>query len=221
MWAFATRSRVSNCQRFINALNVTKASSPVYLRLDEDDPELITLLKLSWPKEFLIVVGPRVRISACMQEVFTKFPNELWYGVLADDLIPKTVHWDQRLIEAAGTNDISHADDVYEKRIRICHPCVGGDLVRLVGCFGLPVVQHCGTDTIWENIHHHFKRNNRQEDVIVEHAHFNFGQSELDQTYQESQAIRQDDKRAYNQWMNEHYTLLLNKIEQKFGWSAE
>lgn len=219
MWAFATRSRVGNCQRFINTWIKTKASSPVYLRLDKDDPDLEQLLALPWPSEFLITVGPRARISKCMQEMFEKFPTEPWYGVLADDLIPRTDYWDQKLISAAGTNDISYADDIHEKAIRICHPCVGGDLVRAVGFFGLPVVQHFGTDTVWENIHHHFNRNNKQHDVIVEHAHFNFGQAQLDQTYQESQAIRYSDKQAYKQWMEEHYSSVLTKIEQTFGWT--
>lgn len=221
MWAFATRSRVNNCQRFIQSWHATQASSPVYLRLDEDDPDLDKLLELPWPAEFLVTVGPRARIGVCMQEMFKNSPNEPWYGILADDLIPKTMHWDQRLILAASNNDISHANDVHEKAIRICHPCVGGDLVRLVGFFGLPTVQHFGTDTFWERVHHHFKRNNKQIDVIIEHAHFNFGQAELDQTYRESQAIRRDDKRAYNEWMDKNYEATLEKIAQEFGWSTE
>lgn len=218
MWVFATRSRINNCKRFIDAWNQTNASTKVYVRLDQDDPDLDSIKNLPWPSTFEIHVGPRARIGPAMQEMFEFYPNEPWYGVLADDVIPQTMHWDQLLIEAAGTNSISCANEVHEKRVRICHPCVGGDLVRLVGCFAIPTVKHFGTDTLWESIHHCCGLNNRLDHVILEHAHFNFGQSELDQTYVESQALRQQDKRAYKAWMNENFDNILQKVNQVYGW---
>lgn len=219
MWTFATRNRIKNCERFIEAWNSTGANSPVYVRLDDDDPALEQLKLLPWPKSFQIHVGARARLGQSMQEMFVRYPNEPWYGILADDVIPKTQHWDQRLIDAAGNNRVSCANEVHEKAIRICHPCVGGDLVRLVGCFAIPTVKHFGTDTLWESIHHCCDLNNKLHDVVLEHAHFNFGQSELDQTYQESQAIRREDKMAYKTWMNENFDAILHKLNQVYGWN--
>jgi hypothetical protein len=218
MWTFATRNRLSNCKRFINSWHETQASSSVYVRLDQDDPALDALTALPWPKEFTINIGPRARLGQAMQEMFARYPTESWYGILADDVIPKTVRWDQRLIDAAGANKISCANEVHEKQIRICHPCVGGDLVRLVGCFAIPTVRHFGTDTLWECIHHCCDLNNKLHDVVLEHAHFNFGQSELDQTYMESQAIRQQDKLAYKTWMNENFDSVLERCYRAYGW---
>lgn len=219
MWVFATRNRLENCKRFIETWHHTEASSSVYVRMDEDDPALKELLNLSWPLTFEIVVGPRARIGTAMQEMFIKYSNEPWYGIMADDVIPRTLHWDQKLIQAAGTHMISCANEVHEKIIRICLPCVGGDLVRLVGFFSIPGVEHFGTDTFWESIHHCCDLNNRQHDVILEHAHFSFGQSELDQTYRDSQSIRQQDKRAYKAWMNENFDHVLDKLNQAYGWT--
>jgi hypothetical protein len=218
MWVLPTRSRVSNCQRFIKTWHDTKADSFVYVRLDDDDPDLDKLLALPWPDQFEITVGSRARIRVAMEEMFQKYPNESFYGFLADDVIPKTQHWDRRLIEVAAPSDISYANEVWEKQIRICFPCVGGDLVRFVGFFGLPVVDHWGVDTLWERLHHHFKRKNRQEDVILEHAHFNFNQSEIDQTYQDSQALKSKDRAAYDKWMSENFEQLTVKIQERFGW---
>lgn len=218
MWIFATRNRPANCQRFIDAWHATEADSAVYVRLDQDDPSIEQLKQLPWPKQFSVTIGPRARMGEAMQEMFVKFPNEPWYGILADDVIPRTQHWDQQLIEAAGNHSVSCANEVHEKRIRICHPCVGGDLVRLVGCFAIPTVKHFGTDTLWECIHHCCDLNNRLQDVILEHAHFNFGQSELDQTYVESQAVRRQDKIAYKAWMNENFEAILDRCHQAYGW---
>ena len=221
MWIFPTRSRLANCQRFIKAWHNTNASTPVYVRLDNDDPELTDLLKLDWPKEFEKVVGNRTRIGGAMQEMFKKYPNEEWYGMLADDLIPRTSHWDTNLIDKALSHFISYADDLHEKKIRICHPCVHGDLVRLVGFFGLPTVEHFGTDTVLEEIHHKFKLDGLVESVVLEHAHFNFGQSELDQTYKESQSMKELDKQAFRKWMAEEFDLIIEKINKHYGWLCE
>lgn len=218
MWIFATRNRLQNCERFIRAWNETQASSDVYVRIDQDDPSLDQLQRLPWPSTFQVQVGPRVRMGQAMQEMFTRYPNEPWYGILADDVVPKTLHWDQLLIEAAGTNKISCANEVHEKAIRICHPCVGGDLVRLVGCFAIPTVRHFGTDTLWESIHHCCDLNNKLVHVVLEHVHFNFGQSDFDQTYAESQAIRREDKIAYKTWMNENFDQILEKLHKAYGW---
>lgn len=218
MWILATRNRIKNCVRFIQAWNETGADSKVYVRLDEDDPSLEQAKNLPWPAQFSINIGPRARLGQAMQEMFMLYPTEPWYGILADDVIPRTAHWDKLLIEAALPNKVSCANEVHEKKIRICHPCVGGDLVRLVGCFSIPTVQHFGTDTLWECIHHCCDLNNRLDHVILEHAHFNFGQSELDQTYLDSQAIRQQDKRAYKAWMNENFEAILQRCEQAYGW---
>jgi hypothetical protein len=218
MWILATRSRVKNCARFIEAWNQTLSSTPVYIRLDECDPELTAMQSLPWPERFEIAVGPRIRTGPSIQEAFEKYPNLPWYGFLADDVVPRTAHWDQLLVAAATPASISYANDLWEKKARICHPCIGGDLVRFVGFLALPVVKHWGTDTVWERLHHDFGLNNKQQDVVLEHAHFNFDQAPMDQIYEESQALKRDDKKAFRQWMELEYPILANRVGQHFGW---
>lgn len=116
MWILATRNRIKNCHRFIEAWNKTGANSEVYVRLDEDDPSLDQAKSLPWPANFNVNIGPRARMGQAMQEMFTQHPNEPWYGILADDIIPRTNNWDKLLIEAAGTHSISCANEVHEKK---------------------------------------------------------------------------------------------------------
>lgn len=220
MWIFATRNRVDNCKRFIRLWKETEASSPVYLRLDDDDPALEEMKSLPWPKEFILNIGPRVRLAGSMEEMFKNYPNEPFYGLLADDLMPGTLHWDQKLINAAGLDNLSYADEVFEKRIRICHPCVGGDLVRHVGFFAVPGIRHFCTDTFWEELYHYFGKENRQYDVTLAHAHFNFNQSARDQTYDESQAIKTNDTQIFREWKQQNWETVTKSIEERFGWKV-
>lgn len=221
MWILATRGRPNNCNRFIEDWIATKADSPVYVRVDNDDPALEEILKLDWPKQFSVNVGPRARLGECMQEMFTAFPNEPWYGMLGDDLLQKTEHWDRSMIEAAGNNDISSANDVHEKRIRIIHPCVGGDLVRLVGFFAVPGCKHFCVDTFWEEVHHYFNRGNQLRDVILEHAHVNFGQAVADKTFVESQSLRSQDEAVFKEWKAANWDRLIDLIQTTYQWEPK
>jgi len=217
MWVLPTRSRPANCERFINAWIETNASTPVYLRIDSCDPLLDEITSLAWPKEFNIVIGPRQGMKAALQEMFLNYPNESWYGFLADDLLPKTPNWDLKVIEVAGTKNISYPNDLGKKRKRDLptHPCVGGDLVRAIGWFGFPATYHFYLDTIYRYIGQNLNNIYRLEDVIVEHMHFGRGKSELDEIYKQSQEKMRIDSESYNLWIEENGENLIRSLKEK------
>lgn len=217
MWVLPTRSRPANCQRFIQAWNETGASTPVYLRIDSCDPLLEQITALSWPKEFNVVIGPRQGMKAALQEMFLNYPNEPWYGFLADDLLPKTSGWDLRVIEVAGTKNISYPNDLGKKGKRDLptHPCVGGELIRAIGWFGFPATYHFYLDTIFRYIGQNLNNIHRLEDVIVEHMHFGRGKSQLDEIYQQSQSKMKSDSDAYNAWIETHGEQLIQELKNK------
>jgi len=214
MWALATRSRPDNCKRFIQAWHDTQATSPVYVRLDADDPELATLTQLDWPKEFSVHVGPRIGLSRSINEMYQQHPDEAWYGFLADDLVPQTPLWDQLLIEKAGSTDISYPNDGAKETAQPTHPCVGGDLVRAIGWFGIPACHHFFTDTVWRYLGEHLGNIYRLDDVVVEHLHYSMDKSARDQTYIESSDRWKADKRGYRDWIAQEGELLVAKLKR-------
>lgn len=217
MWVLPTRSRLNNCIRFINAWNDSKASTPVYVRLDHCDPHIEELKSLAWPDTFNIVIGPRQGMKSALQEMFLNYPNESWYGFLADDLLPKTPNWDLKVIEVAGNKNISYPNDLGKKGKRDLptHPCVGGDLVRAIGWFGFPATYHFYLDTIFRYIGQNLNNIHRLEDVIVEHMHFGRGKSQLDEIYQQSQAKMRSDSEAYNAWIEKHGEELIKSLKEQ------
>jgi hypothetical protein len=175
------------------------------------------ITSLAWPKEFNIVIGPRQGMKAALQEMFLNYPNESWYGFLADDLLPKTPNWDLKVIEVAGTKNISYPNDLGKKRKRDLptHPCVGGDLVRAIGWFGFPATYHFYLDTIYRYIGQNLNNIYRLEDVIVEHMHFGRGKSELDEIYKQSQEKMRIDSESYNLWIEENGENLIRSLKEK------
>lgn len=220
MWILATRNRVENCERFIAGWNQSKADSAVYVRLDECDNVLSDLLKLPWPGTFSIHVGPRQGLCAAMQEMFYAHPNEPWYGILADDLVPRTLQWDQWLIDRAGSAAISYPNDLGRKIKLPTHPCVGGDLVRAQGWFGLPVVHHYCVDSVYRYIGDELGIKHRLDDVIVEHVHYSEKKSQRDHLYKETSTHKQSDDDAYQTWLQDQGPDLIKRL-RSLGFSSQ
>lgn len=211
MWVLATRSRPDNCRRFIQAWSDTKASTSVLLRFDQCDPALEQLINLDWPQNFQIRIGSRIGLSGSINELFELYPNESWYGMLADDLLPRTMTWDLSLIESCGNWSISYANDL-GARDWPTHPCVGGDLVRAIGWFGLPVCHHYFTDTVWKYLGENLNIIHRLDNVVVEHLHYSLGKSAMDQVYQQSNDHYASDKRAFAHWCRQQGPAVIEKL---------
>jgi hypothetical protein len=214
MWILPTRGRPASLVRFIDAWNKTGATTPVMLRLDDDDVELPNYVAIELPKNFVRVIGPRIGLARSINQVFEIYPNEPWYGLLADDLLPQTPGWDKLLTDKASCWNISYPNDLGKLPDLPTHPCVGGDLIRAIGWFGFPPTKHYFVDTIWQYIGQHLDNIHRLDDVIVEHLHYSTGKSEMDQNYQESSEKWQHDKRAYKDWCNAHGKQLIEKLAE-------
>lgn len=220
MWILATRNRVENCQRFITGWHQSQASTPVYVRIDDCDPAVQDLLALEWPDAFSIHVGPRQGLCAAMQEMFQAHSNEPWYGILADDLVPQTPRWDQLLIDRAGSGAISYPNDLGRKTKLPTHPCVGGDLVRAQGWFGLPVVRHYCVDSVYRYIGEQLGVKYRLDDVIVEHVHYSEKKSQRDQLYKETSRFKQSDDDAFQAWLQDQGPALIQRL-QAMGFNSQ
>jgi hypothetical protein len=215
VWIFATRNRPENCKRFIGAWIKTKASTSVYVRIDDDDSTLDELKSLPWPKEFKVVVGKREGLRAAMQELYLENPNEPWYGLLADDLVPQTENWDILLAERAGNKNISYPNDLGGKPKLPTHPVVGGDLTRALGWFGFPVVQHLYVDTVYQYIGNQLGNLYRMNNVIVEHVHPFWNKTNSDKIYSENKQRAARDKEKYLNWVATEGPTVIDKLKKQ------
>lgn len=218
MWSLPTRGRPQSLQRFVNAYKATNATSKVFVRLDDDDSFLEDYKKIELPDTFILAVGKRQGLKAAMEEMFHTYPNENWYGLGADDLLPQTDQWDKKLAERAGLREISYPNDLGRKTKLPSHPVVGGDLVRAVGWFGHPATHHFFLDNSWKYIGEHLKCIYRMEDVIVEHVHYSGvcnNKAPMDQTYAESKIRLEDDRKLYVTWQEANGTSLIEKLRRQ------
>lgn len=191
MWVLPSRGRPHNALRLFKAYKETEASTPVWLRIDDDD------LGYQQYGNWIVDVGPRLPLSEIYNEAMRKFPDRSWYGFIADDVIPKTPKWDTRLIESAGRDGMAVPDGGHDPD-GTPHFVLGGDLVRSIGWLSLPGLSRLYIDTVWKEIANQMGVLRRVPDVILAHHHFSNGKALMDATYRKPN--READRKIYETW---------------------
>lgn len=227
MFSLPSRGRPHNLRRFLDAYAATRATAPVWLRLDADDPALPEYDAITLPGHWRKTVGPRLpnRCNGCVAEMFETFPDEAAYGLMADDLIPRTIGWDQDLIHAAGHDGLAYGDDLLHGVNLATHPVLGGDFARAIGWLVLPTVLHSFVDTALHLIAMKSGRARYCPNVIVEHMHplaaglNGKPKAPEDDTYR-FRATYAEDQRAFQHWQKTGLDSVVERVNAHFAQKA-
>lgn len=192
MWVIPTRGRPQNISRLLEAFDKTGATTPVLLRLDDDD-------KLTYKTPWTIEIGPRLPLSNYYNEAYQKAPDTPWWGFIGDDVVPETPGWDVALIKAAGSDGMA-----VPKGEGTPHFVLGGKLVQSVGWLALPGLDRLYIDTVWHDIAKKRGVLRYCPDVILRHHHFSNGKALFDQTYRKERKAQ--DKLIYETWRKHDYS---------------
>lgn len=202
MFICPTRGRPDNLRRLVRAVLDTADNPhlPWLVRIDDDDPRLDDYRRINLPVGWKMEIGPRISCTPVFNEGFHKFPNEPWYGLMSDDQMPVTRHWDSTLIGAAGSDKMAYGADGIRDEAIAGMPIIGGDLARSIGWLQLPGLKRLYGDDALQLV---MKRRNALvycADVLIEHWHFSNGKAAMDETYAKPEA--QEDRAIYEAWLS-------------------
>ena len=179
-----TRGRPAGFKAFVQGCLYTKTTEPVVVRADRDDDSIREYGIDKMPGNWRLIIGDRVGMLACLNELFELFPNEDAYGFAADDMVPRTYAWDRKLKEACKPWGVSYGDDLApDGKILGTHPWIAGELPRAIGFFTLPNQYRMGVDAFYREVGWALDRYVFVPGVITEHMHHAWGKSEYDATY--------------------------------------
>lgn len=170
------------------------------LLLDEDDPLLDDYLSIVLPASWTHRVGRRRPLSALYNAAYKRLPQAAWWGFIADDVVPATPNWDQRLVAIAGADGMAVPHGSHDDR-HTPHFVLGGDLVRSIGWLAVPGLDRLYIDTIWQEIA--MKRGVLRvaPDVILWHHHFSNGLALMDSIYRKRR--KAEDRAIYKRFKQE------------------
>lgn len=180
MWLLPSRGRAIQCQQALDAI-AEFGCEPGVLYVHRTFEEYRDIrLPVGWKK----YEGNGAQADQ-MRWFFEAYPNEKWYGWIADDNRPMTPEFDALLAEEAGDwhfvfcNGGRHKTPTdYRGGVPATIPsCMvwGGELVRFVGWWAPPWIKHATIDEHWKYLCARAGLSRYRHDVVVEHLHWRSG----------------------------------------------
>lgn len=187
MWLLPSRGRPKECQEALDAF-AEFGSTPGVLYVHQTHSEYRDIrLPAGWSK----FEGDEAQ-AAQMQWFYQTYPNEKWYGWIADDNRPKTPEFDRHLIDEAGDWHFVYCNggrhktppEAPEKPPATIPSAMmwGGELVRHVGWWAPPWVVHATIDEHWKYLCARAGVTRYRHDIVIEHLHWRSGLRPQDKT---------------------------------------
>jgi hypothetical protein len=201
-----SRSRPANVARLAQAMADTcTAGTQLLVLVDQDDPTLAEYgalgvdLFVAPPGDLRGMTIPLNRAAILAAREYDLV------GFLGDDVLPRTVGWDQRFIDELTKLEtgIVWGDDLLQHDIWPTHVSMTADIIRALGWMAMPALTHLFVDVVWMRLGEKLDRIRYLPDVILEHMHPAAAKATMDDLYTEinSPTTITHDGAAYEHWL--------------------
>ena len=166
-----SRGRPDRLAEMIAAIRATATDKvAVYVGLDKDDWENYDPIP-----DVRYQVRPRMRLAAWtnLLAAAALVDGHEIIGFFGDDHRPRTQGWDLRVREAfdrIGCGLVYCADGLQDERLPTA-PFWSADVLRALGWFYPPTLQHLYADDYWLALANDLDRRSYLQDVLIEHMH--------------------------------------------------
>lgn len=199
-----SRGRPHNLKRLIDAAKNTCTSEyEIFVRLDNDDPKLNEYLELDGAN---FIVGDRIFFTLSLNELAEAaveggYPH---IAILGDDVLPETIGWDDKMIDALNGLGVVYGSDGLEHLHGPdlpTHVIVPTEMYQRLGWIGLPTSRHLFCDNVWRELGK-LTEFIYLPDVKLTHLHRWNQSAPNDQTYEEAndKIKREHDRIAFETW---------------------
>jgi hypothetical protein len=206
-----TRGRPQNLRRLLKAWEETEATADLIACVDTDDPFLDEYVAMDL--DFL-ASGPRQGLVGWTNEAAMEYCDQYRYlGSIGDDHVPRTVGWDRRICDALkelGTG-IAYGDDLIQHEALPTACFLTSNIVRAIGYMCPPSLEHQYIDNVWLGWGRALGLR-YLPDVVIEHMHPVAGQVQGDALYDESAALMDRDRRAFEEYLANSFTSDIAKV---------
>lgn len=226
MWLMPTISRPNQCAEILDRITSSGCATPGVVFINGESHAEEYKEKLTLPSGWkAIICDENIGCIGALNKMFEMFPDEPWYGFLADDeyLEDAPRDWDLKLIEKAGSWDISHGYENLNNGGRAQgYVCIGGDIVRSVGYLGVKECFHnYGFDCLWEWLGGipifgggGMLRIFCIPEIKIDHRHVIRNRSENDSCYQLANSHFEQDRNRFVDWTRIEMPKVIERIKK-------
>lgn len=200
-----SRGRPGMLKRFFE---YSRPREPGIVYLDDDDSD--NYVGVVVPDNWKVEVNPRMTVVEIANHFFRSYPDEPWYGAVADDLICSPDGWDTTLGTSAIGFNVAWADDLINGDTLAGVWFVGGDLARAIGWLNYPGFGHLYGDNVWTEIGRALGTVKYHSEIMTEHLHWSTGKSAYDRTAAERKT--KGDRETYEAFMTGEFPQLVARL---------
>lgn len=210
MWILTSMGRPERIRAVVDSYDWTDAT--VLLVLAEDDKTLPRYLAQQWPASWRIETVPMRGNGPTYNEILHRYPDEKFYGFLADDALLDTPGMLADLEYAAGDWQVAYANDGHHGPALATMPCLGGNLVRTVGYLAPANLVHWAIDNIWTTIGDKGGLLNYRPQARYTHLNPVWGTAVDDKTYQQARINSFGYESIFRAWSINDLPQILNRV---------
>lgn len=231
MWVLPSLDRPHLLKRFFDSYKTTEGSTKGLVLVDKTDPKKEEYLKLEYPEGWTLVLTDAILMGDKVREAWDQIIQDEWVGILNDDHICQTKHWDKLVIEkingknVVGTNDGPTPDKPWNAPNRICGAIAfSAPILKALGWMFPPGLQHLYSDDVWGYLFGQAKCCQILMEVCVEHRHVYNNPEAKDSTFEKVNGnakitdaephggLWDSDRQAFQRWLKEDSQKDLQKV---------
>lgn len=212
------RGRAGNDIRLLETWSKkTEGLSEVLFVCDDDDET---------PRNYECKVTiPRKNVPLKTNTAIELYPDYRFYMFVGDDVV-FTQQWESQFISSCKhPASMVWAYDGAQYQHLPCHPMLSGNLVKALGWFFYPKLQHLYVDNVLLDIVRYLGYElgvgdqlwTWERDILIEHLHADFNKAPNDELYQSVDGLWAKDKHTYHQtWLKNDLWPTIRRLKEVF-----
>ena len=192
----------------------TEGLSDIYVITDEDDPITHpTLLEGFGDVKWLEVPSGLTLMEKLNHHALDIAEKHEYIQFLAHDIVLQTP-WESRFIDVLEDFPVGmvYGNDLVHNGRLATHPLIRSSMIKAVGFYGCPAVEHNFFDNYWMAVSQAFGACFYLSNVIMEHNHPIVGKAASDEISVKIYSLLESDQVKYNEYMSASFTGDLNKF---------
>lgn len=141
-------------------------------------------------------------------------------GFMGDDHLPRTLRWDEQLVDALGGRPgVAYGNDLVQGEAIPTAAVISADIVTALGYFVPPGLEHLYFDDFWKALGLAVGNLAYLPDVTIEHLHPTAGTADWDDGYRQANDPEQfsRDKAVYDQFLTSEWPVDFARLKQELG----
>lgn len=214
-----TRGRPQNIVELKECFESTRANAKLIIAVDLDDPQFEEYRKIDI--ELFPVIRDRKGMASPLNKVAVAIRDKYRFlGFMGDDHRPRTVRWDELLLNAIRDvpNGIVYGNDLLQGRNLPTAVIMSSSIVKTLDGMVPGSMTHLYLDTFWKRLGEDLGSLKYEEDVIIEHMHPTAGKAKMDASYEETNSAHmyESDVNEFNRYISSsEYSELVNRLKNE------